>query len=177
MPRLMDCAMASPVAHKIPEVTICVRTGFCASFVWYHAHTPRHPPTPAIAGWLTGWLLPILTNQNNKHPSASLLHVPNSQVLQLTYTHGGMTKSGNCDVFFPTISESTNLRDETRLLVRWGTEIDEEREEKRRGETGEESGHGDCWPWPRAMASQTLNDNVSLSLQLSLFLLILHSKF
>ena len=84
-----------------------------------------------------------------------------------------MTESGNSDVVFPTISESTNLRDETGLLVRWGTEIDEEREEKRRRETGEESGHGDCWPWPRAMASQTLNDNVSLSLQLSLFLLIL----
>ena len=37
--------------------------------------------------WMTDWLLPILTNQNNKLSSATLLHVPNSQVLRATYLH------------------------------------------------------------------------------------------
>jgi hypothetical protein len=65
-----------------------------------------------------------------------------------------MTESGNSDVVFPTISESTNIRDETGLLVRWGTEIDEEREEKRRGDAKQGrraamaiAGHGHVqWP-------------------------------
>lgn len=151
MPRLMDCAMASPVAHRIPEVTICVRTGFCASFVWYHAHTPRNPPTPAIAGWLTGCFQYLLIKTTNSRPQLFFTSPTRRFFEQLTYTHGGMTKSGNCDVVFPMILKSTNLRDETGLVVRWGREIDEEREVKRRGKTGE-----GARPW-RLLAMATCN--------------------
>ncbi len=49
MLRLTDCAMASPIAHKIPEVTICVRIGCCCKWNRYHTHAPFIPIIAPLA--------------------------------------------------------------------------------------------------------------------------------
>jgi hypothetical protein len=72
MTRLTDCAMASPAAHKIPDVTICVRTGCWSKRDWYHAHAPRIPVAhPAIAASLTSPRQHNKTKQINKQKHTS----------------------------------------------------------------------------------------------------------
>ncbi len=58
MLRLMDCAMASPIADKILEVTICVHIGCCCKQNRYHTHAPFIPIIAPLATIATFSLLP-----------------------------------------------------------------------------------------------------------------------
>lgn len=111
------------------------------------------PLLPSLDGWLAGCFQYLLIEMTNSRPHLFFTS-PTRRFFNFTYTHGGMTESGNSDVVFQRFRNLLTYETRQGLLVRWGTEIDEDWEEKRRGDAKQGrgaamaiAGHGHVqWP-------------------------------